>query len=150
MEVLQSHEIESEHSDQDKEPTAQEAHVEAVVNPAALLPLSDHIESELMDELTTTDLEAVLDPGSSLPSLCDSDDLIDMETDGQTEAENTQIEGQDSDVVVNDDIMDLFSDYGKQSNFQLVTYSQLSGSAGSAPQSYIASTDKILYDSKDT
>ena len=102
-----------------------------------------------MDELTTTDLEAVLDPGSSLPSLCDSDDLIDMETDGQMEAENTQVEGQASDVVVNDDIMDLFSDYGKQSNFQLVTYSQLSGSAGSASQSYIASTDKILCDSKD-
>ena len=42
-----------------------------------------------MDELTTTDLEAVVDPGSSLPLLCDSDDLIDMETDGQMEAENT-------------------------------------------------------------
>ena len=147
--MLQSHEIESEHNDQDEEPTAQEAHVEAVVNPGALLPLSDHIESELMDELTTTDLEAVLDPGSSLPLLCDSDDLIDKEMDGQTEVENTQVEGQASDVVVNDDIMDLFSDYNKQSNIQLVTYSQSSGSAGSVSQSYIASTDEILCDSKD-
>ena len=119
MEVLQSHEIESEHSDQGEESTAQEAHAETVVNPAALLPLSDHIESELTDELTTTDLEAVLDPGSLLPWLCDSDDLIDMEIDGQMEGENTQVEGQHSDMVVNDDIMDLFSDYGKQSNFQL-------------------------------
>ena len=52
-------------------------------------------------------------------------------------------------MVVNDDSMHLFSDYSKQSNFQLVTYSQLSGSAVSVSQSYIASTDKILCDSKD-
>ena len=66
-----------------------------VVNPAALLPLSGQIESEHTHELTTVDLEAVLDPGSSLPSLCDSDDVIDMEMDGQTEVENTQVKGQD-------------------------------------------------------
>ena len=87
MEVLQSHEIESDHSDEDKQPTPQEAHIETVVNPAALLPLSGQIESEHTHELTTTDLEAVLDPGSSLPLLCDSDDVIDMEMDGQMEVE---------------------------------------------------------------
>ena len=92
-------------------------------------------------------MEAVLDPGSSLPSLCDSDAVIEMEMDGQMEPENTQVEGQASDLIVNDDIMDLISNYTKQSNFQLVTYSQSSGSAGS--QSYIAATDEILCDSKD-
>ena len=111
--------------------------------------MSGHIESELTHELTTTDLEAVLDPGSLLPLICDTDDLIDIETDGQTEMEITQVEGQASDVVVNDDIMDFFSDYSKQSNFQLVTYSQSSGSEGSASQSYTATTDEILCDSKD-
>ena len=63
--------------------------------------------------------------------------------------ENTQVKGQASDLIVNDDIMNLISDYAKQSNFQLVTYSQSSGSAGSPSQSYIAATDEILCDSKD-
>ena len=45
--------------------------------------------------------------------------------------------------------MDLISDYAKQSNFQLVTYSQSAGSAGSPAHSYIAGTNEILCDSKD-
>ena len=113
MEVLQSHEIESDHSDQDQQPTTLEADVEGVVNPDDLLPLSGHIESELNNEVTTTDVEELLGPNSSLPSLCGSNDLVDMEMDGQTEVDNTQVEGQAFDVVVNDEIMDLFSDDGK-------------------------------------
>ena len=146
MDVLQSHKIESEHSDQDKEPTVQEAHVEAVVNPGALLPLSDDIESDFMDEQHTTDLEAELNPGSSLPLLCDSDNLINMEMGGQTEVENTEVEEQASDMVLHYDIMDLFSDYCKQSNIELVTCSQ---SSGSASPSYIVSIDERLCSSKD-
>ena len=60
MEVLQSHEIESDHSDEEEQPTTQEAHIEPVVNPAALLPLSGQIESEHTHELTTTDWEQYL------------------------------------------------------------------------------------------
>ena len=40
LEVLQSHEIENDHSDEDKQPTPQETHIEPVVNPAALFPLA--------------------------------------------------------------------------------------------------------------
>ena len=67
-----------------------------------------------------------------------------METDGQMEVGNTQVEGQAFDVVVNDEIMDLFSDDGKQSNFPLVTYSDSCGSVGSASPSSIAATNEIL------
>ena len=112
--MLQSHEIESDHSDQDQQPTTQEADVEGVVNPDDLVWLSGKIESELNDEGTTTDVEESLGPNSSLLSLCVSNHVVDMETDGQTEADNTQVEGQAFDVVVNDEIMDLFSNDGKQ------------------------------------
>ena len=121
MDLLQSHEIESEHTDEDEEPIVQDTHVEAVLNPGSLLSL-----------------------------LCANDDLINMEMGGvnvdQMEAENTQFEGQASDVFLHDDIMDLIGDYGKQSNIELVTYSQSSGSASSSD---IVSTDKILCGSND-
>ena len=146
--MLQSHEIESDHSDQDQQPTTLEADVEGVVNPDDLLPLSGHIESELNNEVTTTDVEELLGLNSLLPSLCGSNDLVDMEMDGQMEADNTQVEGQAFDVVVNDEIMDLFSDDGKQSNFPLVTYSDSSGSVASASPSFIAAIKEILCYSK--
>ena len=76
--------------------------------------MSAEIESERNDEGTTTDVEELLGPNSSLLSLCGSNHVADMETDGQMETGNTQVEGQSFDVVVNDEIMDLFSDDGKQ------------------------------------
>ena len=76
--------------------------------------MSGKIESELNDEGTTTDVEELLGPNSSLLSPCGSNHVVDMEMDGQTEADNTHVEEQAFDVVVNDEIMDLFSDDGKQ------------------------------------
>ena len=55
--MLQSHEIESDPSDQDQQPTTLEADVEGVVNPHDLVRLCGRIESELNDEGTTTDVE---------------------------------------------------------------------------------------------
>ena len=46
--------------------------------------------------------------------------------------DNTHVERQAFEVVVNDESMDLFSDDGKQSNFPLVTHSDSCGSVGSA------------------
>ena len=92
LEVLQSHEIESDHSDQDQQPTTLEADVEGVVNPHDLVQLCGKIESELNNEGTTTDVEELLGPNSSLLSLCGSNHVVDMETDGQTEANNTHVE----------------------------------------------------------
>ena len=71
-----------------------------------------------------------------------------METDGQMDTDNTHVEQQAFDVVVNDEIMDLFSDNGKQSNFPLVTYSDSCGSVGSASPSSVAATNEILCYSK--
>ena len=144
MEVFQSHKIESDHSEQDQQPTTLEADVEGVVNPDDLVQLSGKIESELNDEGTTTAVEELLGPNSSLLSLCGSNHVVDMEMDGQMEADNTQVEGQAFDVVVNDEIMDLFSDNGKHSNFPLVTYSDSCGSVGSASPSSVAATNEIL------
>ena len=141
--MLQSHEIESDQSDQDQQPTTLEADVEGVVNPDDLVWLSGKIESELNDEGTTTDVEELLGPNSSLLSLCGSNHVV-MEMDGQMEADNTHVEGQAFDVVVNDEIMDLFSDDGKQSNFPLVTNSDSCGSVGSASPSSVAATNEIL------
>ena len=62
----------------------------------------------------------------------------------EMDMDNTHVEWQAFDVVVNDEIMDLFSDDGKQSNFPLVTYSDSCGSVGSASPSSIAATNEIL------
>ena len=48
--------------------------------------------NELNDEGTTTDVEELLGPNSSLLSPCGSNHVVDMETDGQTEADNTHVE----------------------------------------------------------
>ena len=135
--MLQSHKIESEHSDQDNEPTKQEAH-----------PLSHKIGSELMNQEPPTDFKAVSNPASLPPLSCASDDH--METSGinidQMEAENTQVEGQASDMFLPSDVMELISDYCKESNLELVAYSQSSGSASPIDT---VSTDQILFDDDD-
>ena len=180
MDLLQSHEIESEHTDEeptvndndvesvvnpgaslplsqeieseptDEEPTVNNNDVEAVVNPGASLPLSHEIESEPMDEEPTindNDVEAIVNPGASLPLSCDNDALINMETCGfnidQMEAENTQVEGQASDLFLRDDIMDLIDGYCKQSNVELVNYSLSSGSA--LPGDIFATNENVCH-----
>ena len=85
MEVLQSHEIESDHSDQDQQPTTLEADVVGVVNPDDLVQLCGKIESEFNNEGTTTDVEELLGPNSSLLSPCGSNHVVDMKMDGQAE-----------------------------------------------------------------
>ena len=82
LEVLQSHEIESDHSDQDQQPTTLEADVEGIVNPDDLVQLSGKIESELNNEGTTTDVEELLGPNTSLLPPCGSNHVVDMETNG--------------------------------------------------------------------
>ena len=90
--MLQSHEIESDPSDQDQQPTTLEADVEGVVNPHDLVRFYGKIENELNNEGTTTDVEELLGPNSSLLSLCGSNHIVDMEMDGQMGADNTHVE----------------------------------------------------------
>ena len=136
--LLQSHKIEIENTDEES-PVKDTGDTGKVVNTGSPLQISQEIESENTDEelfvKDTGDTGEVVNMCASLPFSCDSDTIIAVETSAfnmdkmEVEAENTLVEGQPSDFLFSDDVMDIIDGYCKQSNMKLVNYSHSSGSA---------------------